>query len=120
MSFLYNPSTVTDWSFAGGPARVDAQTFRVSGGDEPHRHRARLVGVATFSIVRQDNVSATAATSGTVTGTLFTVSVTGATLHLGTGGAQIDVTGGNLDLLSFTTASASWFATTEATSASAS
>ena len=30
-SFLYNPSTVTDWSFAGGPASVTAQAFNVSG-----------------------------------------------------------------------------------------
>ena len=113
VSFLYNPSTVTDWSFAGITGAVDAQTFRVSGGATSLTVTGLgSVGVATFSIVRQDNVSATAATSGTVTGTLFTVSVTGATLHLGTGGAQIDVTGGNLDLLSFTTASASWFATT--------
>ena len=113
VSFLYNPSTVTDWSFAGVIGAVDAQTFRVSGGATGLTVTGLgSVGVATFSIVRQDNVSATAATSGTVTGTLFTVSVTGATLHLGTGGAQIDVTGGSLDLLSFTTASASWFATT--------
>src|ERR671930_104055 len=70
------------------------------------------LSVATFAVTRQSGVAATAATSGAVTGTLFAVSVTGVTVHLGTDGAQLDITGGSLDLYSFKKATLAWLAAT--------
>src|SRR5919197_1797778 len=69
------------------------------------------LSVSTFAVTRQTGVAATAATSGAVTGSLFSVSVTGVTVHLGTDGAQLDISGGSLDLYSFKTATLSWLAT---------
>src|SRR5207237_1128814 len=70
------------------------------------------LSVATFAVTRQTGVAATAASSGAVTGSRFTVSVTGVTVHLGTDGAQLDISGGSLDLYSFKTATLAWLATT--------
>ena len=59
VSFLYNPSVVTDWSFAGGPASVTAQTFSVSGGATSFSVSGLgSVGVGGFSIGRQLGVRA--------------------------------------------------------------
>src|SRR5205085_926079 len=68
------------------------------------------LAVSTFAVTRQTGVAATAAISGAVTGSLFSVSVTGVTVHLGTDGAQLDITGGSLDLYSFKTATLAWLA----------
>src|SRR2546428_313745 len=117
VAFQYNSGpagdAITNWAFAGGPSSLAGDSVHVSGGSTSVTVTGLgSLSVATFAVTRQTGVSATAATSGAVTGSLFTVSVTGVTVHLGTDGAQLDVTGGSLDLYSFKTGSAAWLAAT--------
>src|SRR5919197_294845 len=117
VSFQYNSGpagdAITNWAFAGGPSSLPADYVHVSGGSTSVTVTGLgSLSVSTFAVTRQTGVAATAATSGAVTGTLFSVSVTGVTVHLGADGAQLDITGGSLDLYSFKTATLSWLATT--------
>ena len=67
VAFVYNPSTVTDWSFAGGPASVTAQTFSVSGGSTSFSVSGLgSVGVDSFSIGRQLGASGPGGSGGSV------------------------------------------------------
>ena len=94
---------MTDWSFAGGPASVTAQTFSVSGGSTSFSVSGLgSVGVDSFSIGRQLNLSGPGGS-----GDLFSLTLTGITLHLGDSTATLNVTGGTLTVYSFVTSSAS-------------
>src|SRR5207244_381516 len=117
VAFQYNSGpagdAISDWSFAGGPASLPADYVHVSGGSTSVTVTGLgSLSVSTFAVTRQTGVSATAATSGAVTGSLFSVSVTGVTGHLGTEGAQLDNRGGSPVLYSFTTATVAWLAMT--------
>ena len=99
VSFLYNPSTVTDWSFAGITGRQVAQRFDVSGGwTDLGVTGLGSVHVSTFSIGRQLQI--TCSGSGGV-GDLYSLTLTGITAHLGGANATLDLTGGQLDVQSF-------------------
>src|SRR5260370_160744 len=104
VDFFYNPSTATNWAFAGGPASVSAQTFQVSGGvSSLTLGDLGSVSVTSFTIRRQLAVNSGVA-AGLGTGDLFTVHLTGISLQAGGSSASLLLTGGTLDAYSFTTA----------------
>src|SRR5581483_285502 len=117
VSFLYNSGSpaaaVTDWSFTGlpafaAPATVAAGLVRVSGGQTTFTVAGLgSLSVDTFQVTSQQGVAATVvdsavapATTSSVTGSLFTVALTNVSVDLGSGGASLTVSGGNLDLAS--------------------
>src|SRR4029077_13623673 len=53
VSCTYNPSSLTDWSFAGGPASVTAQYFNVHGATTTFTVAGLgSLGVSSFDIAR--------------------------------------------------------------------
>src|SRR5581483_3620049 len=128
VSFLYNSGSpaaaVTDWSFTGlaafaAPATVAAGLVRVSGGQTTFTVAGLgSLSVDTFQVTSQQGVAATVvdsavspATTSSVTGSLFTIALTNVSVDLGSGGASLTVSGGNLDLASLSvTASVSYLA----------
>jgi hypothetical protein len=102
VSFVYNPSAVTDWS-AVGASTVTAGLFRLSGaGATVDVDGLGSVSVGGFTIGRQSGV-----TVGGNSGSLFTLSLS--TIHLGidVDAASLTVDGASLTVASFTTTVAS-------------
>src|SRR5262249_1648465 len=98
--FTYNPSTVTDWSFAGGPASVDPQYFNVHGGIATISVGSGFsIGVTSFDIARRLGFD-TPTSLGI--GDLFTLTLGGIPVHAGGANAQLDLSGTTLSLSSFT------------------
>ena len=86
VSFLYNPSAVTDWSFAGISGTVTAQTFQVSGNTATFSVSGLgSVGVTGFAIGRQLGVS-----GGPTAGDLFSLTLNGITVSAGGGNATVE------------------------------
>src|SRR4029077_17767293 len=106
VSFTYNPSSLTDWSFAGGPAAVSAQYFNVHGGATSFTVSGLgSLGVTGFDISRTLGLdSHTAAGSGD----LFTLALAGLDAQLGGGVASLHLTGASLNVDSFVTATQSY------------
>src|SRR5439155_510196 len=100
VNFIYNPSTVTDWSAAGVTGTVTAGLFSLSGAAASVTVTGLgVISVDTFQISRK-----TAVTVGGNTGSLFTIGLTGIALTISADAASLSVTGGSLTVASFTTA----------------
>src|SRR4029077_20057012 len=106
VAFTYNPSSLTDWSFAGGPAAVSAQYFNVHGGATSFTVSGLgSLGVSSFDIARTLGLaSGTSAGSGD----LFTLALAGLDAQLGGSAASLHLSGASLNVDSFVTASASY------------
>src|SRR5262249_50594344 len=100
---------ITNWAFAGGPASVAANFLQVRGGaTSVSVTDLASISVATFSVTRQSGVTATDSAGGALSGSLFTVHLTGISAALGTDGATLTVSGGSLDSYSYKTLSAGY------------
>src|SRR5258707_1261766 len=98
---FYNPSTATNWAFAGGPSSVSAQTFQVSGGvSSLTLGDLGSVSVTSFTIRRQLAFNSGVA-AGLGMGDLFTVRLTGISLQAGGSSASFVLTGGSVYASSF-------------------
>src|SRR5205085_2650527 len=118
VSFTYNSgpavgAQITNWAFAGGPASVAANFLQVSGGaTSVDVAGLASISVASFSVTRRTAVAAVDSAAGALTGSLFTVHLTGISAALGTDGATLTITGGALDLYSYKTLTAGYLLAT--------
>src|SRR5437660_415043 len=100
-SFTYNPSAVTDWAFAGITGAQETAYLNVHGGDT----NLGVAGLGSIHVTSFDITKKTVALSDSnvppAAGSLFTFTLNGFQVELGSGAASLTVGGSSLTVAEF-------------------